>query len=402
MPLPPHSSTAVKGAARIWWRAIALLLVTGLAGPALAQQPTQEKGAWLGLKHLRTLTRESASARGFEGPGGVLVYYIYPDSPAARAGIKADDILVEIDGRQTLDGEILTAVLRSRKPGATVEVTLFRNRRLRSLPVTLGDRSEKPWERLPSAETLTADYNKAVEVYNGGDKSRALDLFRRVMEQGLHYPCYNLAYMHEHGEGGLFKDLRLAARWYRLCGELRTNLGAYELGQLYLRGAGVDQDEVRAYYWFSVGAEADNQDAVKARDEMARILTLSQIEEAEELARTLPDPAAVEASTAAPKPQAPTPKAVPAASEEVREVQRLLARLGYRPGPADGLMGRKTRNAIEGFQKDRGLPADGAASPDLLARLRSAAAEAPAMPSPAAKASAKPEDLGNLEDLSDF
>ncbi len=402
MPLPETRGADSKRAVGVWLPGIAWLLVASLSIPALAQQTAQEKGAWLGLKHLRTLTRESAEARGFEGPGGVLVYFIYPGSPAARAGIRPDDILVEVDGRQTLDGEILTAVLRSRQAGATVEVALFRNRRLQRLPVTLGDRSEKPWERLPSEETLTADYNKAVEVYNAGDKGRALDLFRRVMEQGLHYPCYNLGYMHEHGEGGLFKDLRQAARWYRLCGEMRTNLGAYELGQLYRRGAGVEQDEVRAYYWFSVGAEGDNQEAAKARDEMARVLTLSQIEEAERLAQTLPDPAAVEALRATPKAQAPAPKAAPTASEEVREVQRLLTRLGYRPGPADGLMGRKTRKAIERFQKDRGLPADSAASAALLARLRSAAAEAPALASPAAKASAQPEDLGDLEDLSDF
>ena len=43
----------------------------------------------------------------------------------------------------------------------------------------------------------------------------------------------------------------------------------------------------------------------------------------------------------------------------VKDIQAGLAALGYNPGPADGLMGKKTANAIEAFQKDAGLPVDG-------------------------------------------
>jgi localization factor PodJL len=40
--------------------------------------------------------------------------------------------------------------------------------------------------------------------------------------------------------------------------------------------------------------------------------------------------------------------------------------LGYNPGPADGLMGSKTRNAIKAFQKDTNLPVDGQISDELM------------------------------------
>ena len=39
----------------------------------------------------------------------------------------------------------------------------------------------------------------------------------------------------------------------------------------------------------------------------------------------------------------------------VETAQALLSLYGYNPGEADGLLGLKTRNAIENFQKDNGL-----------------------------------------------
>lgn len=50
--------------------------------------------------------------------------------------------------------------------------------------------------------------------------------------------------------------------------------------------------------------------------------------------------------------------AAPAAIE-VETVQEGLARLGYSPGPADGLLGERTRQAIRQFERDRNLPQTG-------------------------------------------
>lgn len=41
------------------------------------------------------------------------------------------------------------------------------------------------------------------------------------------------------------------------------------------------------------------------------------------------------------------------------QVQERLAELGYDPGPPDGVLGPRTRQAITAFQHDRGLPVDG-------------------------------------------
>ena len=53
----------------------------------------------------------------------------------------------------------------------------------------------------------------------------------------------------------------------------------------------------------------------------------------------------------------------------VRKLQRKLKKLGFNPGPIDGIFGKKTRAALIRFQKSRRLIADGIAGPRTLAAL---------------------------------
>jgi peptidoglycan hydrolase-like protein with peptidoglycan-binding domain len=57
----------------------------------------------------------------------------------------------------------------------------------------------------------------------------------------------------------------------------------------------------------------------------------------------------------------------------VAEIQRLLARLDFDPGPATGEMGQKTIEAIASYQAMAGMPADGKPSVALLEELREVA-----------------------------
>lgn len=65
-----------------------------------------------------------------------------------------------------------------------------------------------------------------------------------------------------------------------------------------------------------------------------------------------------------------TPAGVPAADDRtVASVQERLNELGYNAGRADGRMGPHTRSAIRAYQRDRGLLADGRATPQLAGHL---------------------------------
>lgn len=56
--------------------------------------------------------------------------------------------------------------------------------------------------------------------------------------------------------------------------------------------------------------------------------------------------------------------------EQVTEAQTLLGELGYQPGPADGLIGQRTRSALANFLRDQQLPYRDAVDIELLEQLR--------------------------------
>ncbi|MBR5011098.1 MAG: spore cortex-lytic enzyme [Clostridia bacterium] len=55
--------------------------------------------------------------------------------------------------------------------------------------------------------------------------------------------------------------------------------------------------------------------------------------------------------------------------DEVREIQTRLAALGYYGGTIDGIYGTQTKKAVQKFQQDRGLTADGIAGKQTLNAL---------------------------------
>ena len=62
----------------------------------------------------------------------------------------------------------------------------------------------------------------------------------------------------------------------------------------------------------------------------------------------------------------------PGGSDRVRELQKRLRRLGYRPGPVDGMFGPRTRAAVAWFQVKHGLPLHGRATFVTVRHLRAA------------------------------
>lgn len=70
-----------------------------------------------------------------------------------------------------------------------------------------------------------------------------------------------------------------------------------------------------------------------------------------------------------PAPPPPQPSAV-RSDATVAWVQDALNRRGYNVGPPDGILGQRTRQAIERFKRDSGMPVDSLINELLIARLR--------------------------------
>jgi lytic murein transglycosylase len=69
-------------------------------------------------------------------------------------------------------------------------------------------------------------------------------------------------------------------------------------------------------------------------------------------------------------------------TEQIKEMQVLLARQGYDVGEPDGKVGKGTRAAVKKAQLKYGLPADSYPSPDLLARLQAGQSSVRDVPTP--------------------
>ena len=63
-------------------------------------------------------------------------------------------------------------------------------------------------------------------------------------------------------------------------------------------------------------------------------------------------------------------KSAPRGSSLVLQTQQQLNRLGFNAGTADGLMGKKTRQAIKLFQKRNNIHVDGKSTSILLIKLK--------------------------------
>lgn len=108
-------------------------------------------------------------------------------------------------------------------------------------------------------------------------------------------------------------------------------------------------------------------------------ISLDGIEPAQQRARECVTQYAATAPKLPPVPvpnRAPVPEG-PASSSSaalVMAIQTLLVRLGYDPGPANGVVGLKTNMAISAFQKSIGQPGDGHPSEAVRAQLEKAVA----------------------------
>lgn len=97
---------------------------------------------WLGVQ-IGPLTPEAAEYAGFEGTRGVLIAEVLPDGPAQTSGVKAGDIVTQINARSVTEPGQLLNIIAATPPGERARLTVFREGKLREINVTLGDRSEQ-------------------------------------------------------------------------------------------------------------------------------------------------------------------------------------------------------------------------------------------------------------------
>jgi serine protease Do len=103
--------------------------------PQLRQRGFVERGK-LGLV-FQPVSKDLAAALGVDGTKGALVSELEPNGPAARAGVKAGDLITAVNGARITHAEDLPRTVAKNPPGTKVTVTLVRAGKEQDVTVTL-------------------------------------------------------------------------------------------------------------------------------------------------------------------------------------------------------------------------------------------------------------------------
>ena len=146
----------------------------------------------------------------------------------------------------------------------------------------------REWTLLAEKGDADAQYALGVMYTKGKgviqDFKEAVKWFTLSAEQGFAMAQYNLGHMYRKGLGVL-QDNKTAVKWYTLSAEQGIADAQSNLGYMYSNGKGVPQDYVRAHMWYNISASNGDEVGGKNRDIIAKQMTPSQIEKAQDLAR---------------------------------------------------------------------------------------------------------------------
>ena len=95
------------------------------------------------LERGETIRRAYIGVSTAEGNGGAVVREATAGGPAARAGLRAGDVIVSVDGERIGDPDDVAAAIRDRRPGESVDVEVRRDGELRTLQIELTARPEQ-------------------------------------------------------------------------------------------------------------------------------------------------------------------------------------------------------------------------------------------------------------------
>jgi serine protease Do len=115
--------------------AIPINLIKGLL-PQLLAKGSVEWG-WLGVR-IDEITEDNVKDYGLDAPRGVGIEGVLPGQPAAAAGLRAKDVVLEVDGRIIANPRELQRVISTTPVGTPVRLSVWRDGQPQDLTVTIG------------------------------------------------------------------------------------------------------------------------------------------------------------------------------------------------------------------------------------------------------------------------
>ena len=203
----------------------------------------------------------------------------------------------------------------------------------------------------------------------------AFQWYLKAARQGHVEAQYSLGTLYVEGKGTK-RNYEEAERWFTRASTAGFAEAHYSLGMIHENGWGVERDQRRAAGYYRSALAAGSARAAGKLTRLEPALKELSASNNTALLETDVTPAGPDAQQTPGKKRSLT-------IAGIKNLQGLLRKLDLEPGPADGVLGAKTVEAIRLYQRFAGLPVDGKATPDLLLDLRQVVGAMSAEKSPA-------------------
>jgi len=98
--------------------------------------------SWLGVE-THEVNSEKAKELKLSAERGVVLGKIVPDSPAAKAGLKENDVVTEINGQRVEGAAQFRRMIHEIPAGRSIQLTVWRDGRMQTISATLGKSQER-------------------------------------------------------------------------------------------------------------------------------------------------------------------------------------------------------------------------------------------------------------------
>ncbi len=230
------------------------------ASPVLARKAKQAKGT-LVVRFRAVGAREAPEHQ--VPPSQPRVTFVVPGCGGDRLGLKAGDLLLQVDGWEVATVAEAETAIKNREPGSRIELTVERAGQRLTM--------SGPYETVLSHSQIISRVRRLAErgdveaqvalatflatgEFTGKDDSEAVAWYRKAADQGNADAQNNLGVMYRDGSG-VAKDEAQAVYWYRKAAEQGNADAQDNLGVMYANGRGVAKDDAQAIAWYRKAAD---------------------------------------------------------------------------------------------------------------------------------------------------
>ena len=109
---------------------------------------------------MNDVTPDNAGFFSLSDATGAIVSQVTPDSPAGHAGLKAGDVLRELNGKRIANGSALQVAVSEMAPGNSIELGVLRDGKSETIRVTVGEYHANKTEEADNAGSSGAQGGK--------------------------------------------------------------------------------------------------------------------------------------------------------------------------------------------------------------------------------------------------